>query len=539
MILKIGMLASYCAILVAIGWFARHCAGNTPAEYFLGGRRLGTLVLLSTLAATNFSAFTVFGCSGAGYRDGLAYLPLMAFGTGFMALSFWLIGRRVWQLGREHGLITPAELIGKLYANRWLTLLFAVVMILWTVPYLALQPLAGGMVLNNLFGLPHLQGAVIVSLVIVLYTWRGGLKAVAWTDVFQGLLLLGLLLAALVVVANGLGGLTTALAQVQQLSPELLNRPGGQGTYNHLAWFSILLLWFYCDPMFPQLFQRFYSARSEQALGRSMVIYPLVTTLVFFPPILMGVLGTLRFPNLTGKEADNILPLLMTQFGGEVMGTLVMIAALAALMSTMDSQLLTASSIFTRDILPSLGWRSVNSVWGGRVCIAMLALGGLFIAVNPPASILAIGLTAFTGLAGLFPTVLFGLYLRNPYPAAGIVSIISSQMLLFASQAGWIPLTGFTRILAVMLVSTFSYLAVQYLFRGWFVCIPIRRSSLGISLVLFIVFLLANDFWNWGRSTPVWFGLPYWIWLSVGLSAVQIAVSALLLRSDKTTELSA
>ena len=66
----------------------------------MAGRGLGSFVLLGTMAATNFSAFTVFGASGAGYRDGLSFFPIMAFGTGFMALTFWLLGRKVWQWGR-------------------------------------------------------------------------------------------------------------------------------------------------------------------------------------------------------------------------------------------------------------------------------------------------------------------------------------------------------------------------------------------------------------------------------------------------------
>ena len=106
--IKIAVLAAYFLIVLGLGFVAKSRLGSSPSDYFLAGRGLKSFVLIGTMAATNFSAFTVFGASGAGYRDGMAFFPIMGFGTGFMALSFWLIGRKVWQLGRRHGLVTPA-----------------------------------------------------------------------------------------------------------------------------------------------------------------------------------------------------------------------------------------------------------------------------------------------------------------------------------------------------------------------------------------------------------------------------------------------
>ncbi|MGB5620020.1 MAG: hypothetical protein WBM78_24485, partial [Desulfobacterales bacterium] len=97
MLIKIAVFAAYFLVVLMIGIVARTRWKSTPESYFLADRRLGTLVLLGTMVATNFSAFTVFGTSGAGYRDGYAFFPIMGFGTGFMAITFWIIGRRIWQ----------------------------------------------------------------------------------------------------------------------------------------------------------------------------------------------------------------------------------------------------------------------------------------------------------------------------------------------------------------------------------------------------------------------------------------------------------
>ncbi|MFH1060409.1 MAG: sodium:solute symporter family protein [Pseudomonadota bacterium] len=530
---RLAVLACYFIVVLALGLLAKSRLKDNPTQYFLAGRGLRTFVLIGTMAATNFSAFTVFGASGAGYRDGLAFFPIMAFGTGFMALTFWIIGRRVWEWGRREDLVTPAELVGAIYRHRGLSSLFALVLVVYTVPYLALQPLAGGLVLNELFGLPQWAGAGLVTLVIVAYTMRGGLKAVAWTDVFQGLIMVGLMLAALVAVAGAEGGLAEAFGRVHAQHPELYSRPGGQGRYLPGVWFSYILLWFYCDPMFPQLFQRFYSAKSPRGLARTVLWYPAICTLVFALPILLGLLGRLEFSGLIGKEADNILPLLATRIGGDLLGTCILAAGLAALMSTMDSQLLTLSSIFTRDLLPLvIGRREASPLWG-RGFVLVLALAGLALAVNPPASILQIATWAFTGFAVLFPTVLFGLYLPQPRAAAGLLSILAGQALTLAYALGWLPAPGgVLPAVPVMALATAAYLAAHSLLGSSWRPQVSGRAWL-FAAVFAAIFAAGQDYWRWGRVGEFWLGLPLWAWYFVGLSAVQTAAAWCWLRPGR------
>jgi len=103
MFIKIFILVLYLLSLFVIGWWARTRWSDSAENYFLAGRSLSPVIFLATMAATNFSAFTVFGCSGAGYRDGYAFYPIIGFGTGFMAITFWVIGRRARELGQSSG----------------------------------------------------------------------------------------------------------------------------------------------------------------------------------------------------------------------------------------------------------------------------------------------------------------------------------------------------------------------------------------------------------------------------------------------------
>ncbi|MEO0009888.1 MAG: sodium:solute symporter family protein, partial [candidate division WOR-3 bacterium] len=109
--MTVVIFAGYLLILLMLALRARQKARPGAEDFFLASRTLGPLMLLLTLAATNFSAFTVFGFAGAGYRFGYSWYPIMAFGTGFMALTFILLGIPAHRAGKETGAITPPELI--------------------------------------------------------------------------------------------------------------------------------------------------------------------------------------------------------------------------------------------------------------------------------------------------------------------------------------------------------------------------------------------------------------------------------------------
>lgn len=535
MAIKISVLAIYFLVVLAIGLVARTRWKSSPETYFLADRKLGSLVLLGTMVSTNFSAFTVFGTSGAGYRDGYAFFPIMGFGTGFMALTFWIIGRKIWEVGRKHNLVTPPELVRALYGSPVLSFLFALVMIVFTIPYLALQPMAAGYALETLIGLPYVWGCVLVTAIIVLYTLRGGMRAVAWTDLFQGALMFVLLGVSLFLVVRHYGGFGQANAQVLAASPELFSRPGGTGKYTLGVWFSFIMLWFFCDPMFPQLFQRFFSARGPKTLSRIMLFYPVVCTVVFFMPIAIGVLGRLAFPDLVGKEADRILPMVLTLISGDVMAALVIAAGLAALMSTMDSQLLTLSSIFTRDVVPMVSGKEQPGSLTGRIFVICLSIAGLALAYKPPATILQIATQTFTGLAVLFPTVIFGLYFKRVFAPAAILSIVAGEAMVIFFYFKVVSAGIFLPVVWVMAVAFGVYLMVHAFLRH-------RHGGLAATvpgwitdpyfLMLGAIFLLAMDFWAWGRVTPLVFGVPGWIAYFVALSALQTVVMCCLVRSE-------
>lgn len=544
MVTKYFIVLCYLSIVLILGFLSRKRGERiTPEQYFLAGRRFGPLVLLATMAATNFSGFTIFGASGVGYRHGYSFFPIMGFGTGFMAVMFIFIGRKVWQRGKEMGHITPAELIGDIYGSKPVAVLFSLVMIVFTIPYIAIQPIAAGIALEKLLGMPYLLGATLITLFIVIYTILGGMRAIAWTDLFQGILMLIGMTLAFVVIANAHGGMITASNTLLDLRPELFSRPGPHGIYTPYIWVSWLVLWMLCDPLFPQLFQRFYAARNEKSLSATMICYPAFSTVIFILPIMIGVLGHLSFPNLSRMESDNILTLLLDRYGGNFIGPLVIACGLAAIMSTMDSQLLTLSSIFVRDILPESARRSQWYRISGKATVVVLACLGLIIAYQKFDTIFATATKySFTGLAVLFPTLWGGLYWKKAHPTGAVSSILIGELLVVLSYLGWLPDVKFLPVIPIVFVSGLVYVGAclimdsgspkrdigkegPWSLKQWVAC-----GSLAT------IFLLALDYWQWGKASPLIGGLPYWIWYFFLLASLLTVAMVYLSKAFTSTE---
>ncbi|MEM4262888.1 MAG: sodium:solute symporter family protein, partial [Thermoplasmata archaeon] len=233
-------------------------------------------------------------------------------------------------------------------------------------------------------------------------------------------------------VALALGGFQQANDAVYLLKPELFSLPGGQGYITLQIWISYLILWTFCDPMFPHLFQRFYIAKSESAIRFTMIAYPVITMILFLLPVLIGVWGNIDFPGLVGKAPDNILPMMVQKHAPEWVFGFVMGAGFAALMSTADSQLLVLSSMLTKDVCSRIWKHRVTSekeVMAGRLIILLLALVSLAIALTSFASIFdMLTKTTFTGLAIIFPAAVAALYWKKSTAAGCIASIVVGEV---------------------------------------------------------------------------------------------------------------
>jgi len=519
------------------GLFARRrqAPGRSPEaqrDYVLGPG-LRTLALLATMAATNFSAFTVFGLSGVGYRLGWAYYPIMGFGTGLMALSFILLGVPLRRLSALHGFLTPADFIAFRYRCPALGKAFSVALIALTLPYLATQAIAGGRLLEAAAGIPYALGSLLVVGVTALYTLGGGFRAVTATDGFQVAVLIGGSGAAFAAIIAKAGGFAALGARLAAQASGRLARSGEAGALPFAALIGTWLLWCLADPLFPQITQRFYAAKDDRSLRRTAAFYPLVTGGLFFMTIGVGVAGAALLPGLSGSATEQVFTKLAIREGMGALSALFVLAALAALMSTMDSQLLTVSSMLVQDFVPA----SRRSRGLDRALVAGLALLAWLASLSPPTLILDwLGKIAFPGYAILAPILIAGLFSRVDAMCA--TAAFAAGALAVTLEAGGFVRLGHLPAAAVNLSAQILVMAVVSALRR-------NRSNSGSGeaepalarlgdlaskrwfATLAAIVASQADFWNYAQEGRLLFGLPIWVLSSAGGCVALSAVFAL------------
>ena len=434
-VLSLGVVGAYLLLLAAIGFWSYRHSGQDPVSYFLAGRGLGSLALTLTTLATLLSAFTFIGVPADAYTHGLGIFLGVGVTTAFISGLFLWVGYRVWLAAQHFGFITPSEFFGHRFQSPLLALLYCLSALVFTAPYISIQIIGGARTLAAVLGegIPYWPLAVVVALVILGYVLFGGSQAVVWTDVVQGIILILGMGVAFVAVAFSLG---------REAGSELdpwLSLPGPQGRWSWQGLLGNQLLFFMATPLFPQFFQRFYMARSAHPFKTLMVVWPLLILLVFFPAALLGVWGRLAFPSL--EKTDQIMPMMLQTLPSGV-AAVVITAALAALMSTADSQLLTASSLVTRDLVVTFFRRQLSPHQEellGRWVVLGIGLASFVIALNPPGLIVEIATWSFQGNAMLFPVLIAGLYWKRATRAGAVAGALVSSGLTLGWLSGLLP----------------------------------------------------------------------------------------------------
>src|SRR5262245_31214420 len=214
---------AYLAIVIYIGVFAfRRKIGEHPAEdYFLANRSLGQVVFLLSLFGTNMTAFAILGSSGHAFTNGIVTYGLMASSSALIVpLSLFLIGTRMWAMGKQRGFITPVQM----FRDRWEcghigTVIFLLQAAL-LVPYIIIGVMGGGTSLYAISGgrVPFWLGGAVVAMVVMIYVFFGGMRGTAWVNAFQTTLFLLFGAIALIVIGVGMGGFGHAIEELQSSS---------------------------------------------------------------------------------------------------------------------------------------------------------------------------------------------------------------------------------------------------------------------------------------------------------------------------------
>lgn len=383
-------LVFYLLGLVALAFVARRArGGDTPADHFLASRGLGGFVLFLTLYATAYSGNSLLGYPGEAYRRGFSWI--MA--TGFMlsiVVVFHALVPRLRPIAVRHRFVTPGDWVRhRFHGESGARVLLFGVSVLMTIAlanFLFAQLKAMGELSAEVTGgvISYEMGIVLLAGMILFYETLGGMRAVAWTDAAQGILMMVGLAALAAWLLGESRGLAAMSEQILAARPEIGRVPD---TVERTNWLSSIVLMGLASVVYPQAIQRIYAARDGNALKRSlafMSFMPLATTLVV---TLIGLAAIPRFVGLGEVAADRVMPLLLGQWASTgsayaVAAVLVFLGALAAIMSTADSCLLSLGSSLAEDLFGRprdavsttvFAKRAAGAVMIGMAAIAMVA----------------------------------------------------------------------------------------------------------------------------------------------------------------------
>jgi len=403
----------YFGLVLLLGALAARSSSRSPEEYFLAGRGLGTIVLFMALFGTNTSSFVLVGIPGMSYVHGIGVFGLNAAIVALgIPLSFWAIGAPARRMAQRLGAMTPAELYARRFGSRAVGLLLFAVYTAYTLPYMV-QGVKGAAVTlaeatDGAFA-PAWAGFSVLAIALV-YTSLGGMRATAWTNVFQGALFLFFLVAAMFLMARSLGGFGEAMEATARQDPKLLVR-GDDWLFEPRKWASWGLTISLAVIAFPHMLVRLMAARSERALRNVCRLYPIALAMIWLPAVLIGVWGAGAFPGLSGPEVDHIFQRMVSAHMPPAFGVLGFLAVLAAVMSTLDAQLLTLSSMLVRDVLDPRDHSADlrREVWIGRAFTLAVAVVVYLLAQwwSDASSLVAGNAVLALGWAGHLPTAGF------------------------------------------------------------------------------------------------------------------------------------
>ncbi|HIC57773.1 MAG TPA: sodium:solute symporter family protein [Acidobacteria bacterium] len=343
----------YLLILISVGYLThRHSHHADLDDFYLAGRNLGGFVLLLTLYATQYSGNTLLGYPGEAFQLGFAWVMSVGFMMAIIVV-YLLFAPQLQRIAKQKHFITPGDWITYRFNSPSLTLIANVLLVAAISNYLLAQLMAMGHVTEGLSGgsIPYWAGVLLLTFVVIIYETVGGMRAVAWTDCVQGLMLLVGLIGLLIAVGPTPDHLANLTNEIARTSPEKVAVPSWEISRN---WFSTIILIGFSGAVYPHAIQRIYAARSTRALKRAfsvMVFLPLVTTGVIF------IVGILAIGELdAGGDPDQVMPMLLTTWADRSvllygLSVVVITAIIAAVMSTADSVLLSLSSILAKDIV--------------------------------------------------------------------------------------------------------------------------------------------------------------------------------------------
>jgi len=449
---KYAMIAIYFSILLVLGYLASRRV-RSMSDFVIGGKTLSYWVAAFSAQATGESAWLLLGVTGMGAMIGFSAYWIVVGEVLGVAVAWFVMAPRFKRLTDSYDSMTVIDYLVSRFKSRTntLRLLSALTLSIFVLIYISAQIDATGSAFETFLQWDYHTGAVVGFLVVAVYCIAGGFLAAAWTDMFQGAVMLVCLVMLPVVAFFVIDNTGAIYSGLQQIDPGLVNiwGPGGFNLMNLSVVIGMALigLGFLGSP---QVFVRHIAIRDEDQILRGSWVAVLFTILVDFAAVSIGILGRYAFTSqgvepdaILGNGAQNVLSELVEfTFPPWIVG-LYVAAVLSAIMSTVSSLLVMASASITHDIYERLVNPTITDSDAAALCRRVtLIMAGVALALAITVSILSPDRTIFwfvifgwSGIAATFcPMIILSLFWPGFTERAAIASMMTGFLMTIISK---------------------------------------------------------------------------------------------------------
>ncbi len=411
-------LVAYIIIMVVIG-FISYRFMHSLDDFLLGGRRLGPTIIAFSERASGESAWFLLGLPGFAYAMGmLSYWTVIGCAIGIF-FSWVFIAKRLRKETERYGALTIPDYLESRFndGTRILRITSTLIILLFYFIYLGAQLIGAGKVLHATFGLQQELGVILGAFIVLLYTAFGGFIAVALTDMVQGVIMLVVSVLMPIIGIVHLGGFDVFVQKIASLDANLLSITGGKAGKELI--FGIILGGLGVGLGYmgqPHLLARYMAIDSYRHVRKGVVVAMMWVLFAYWGAALIGLVGIAMFGN-TLDDPEKVMPLLAMELFPPILAGFIISGAIAAMMSTADSQLLVATSSVVEDIYRKLLNRDVSQqklLLISRLVTVVITVVALITAFFAQNLIHWLVLYAWSGLGASFgPVILLSLWWRK------------------------------------------------------------------------------------------------------------------------------
>ncbi|KKB44372.1 sodium:solute symporter family protein [Bacillus thermotolerans] len=442
----IPMILVYTGIMSALAYYG-YKTTRTEADYLVGGRQIHPTVMALSYGATFISTSSLIGFGGVSASHGFGLLWLCFLNIVFgVFLSFVFFGTRIRKLSNQLGAYTFAELLGKRFQSKFITVFAGLVIFILMPAYTSIVLVGGGRFLQETLSMNYNVALLVLAIIVGLYVLSGGIKAVMYTDAFAAIVMFIGMSLFLFMGYKAVGGIIdghAGLTALKGLVPPELAEQGHRG-WTSMPELGSPLWWSLVSTIImgvgigvlaqPQLIMRFMTVKNNQALYRSVVVGGVFIFFMTGAAFMLGPISNLYFYEREGMLAmevaqgnvDLVIPAFINHLMPDWFVYLFTLTLLSAAISTISSLIHLQGSAFGQDILKTLGVKSLFGMDASRIGVLIGILAAVALSYILPGGVIAQATAFWFGIcaAGFLPVLLGTLFWKRSTRAGAKASML-------------------------------------------------------------------------------------------------------------------